>query len=69
MGEVYKAGDIKIKRTIALKFLSPELTREPEAKKRFIHKAQAAAVLGHPNICTIDKLNQKETVITGNIIL
>jgi len=40
MGVVYKAEDTKLKRFVALKFLPPDLTRDEEAKERFIHKAQ-----------------------------
>ncbi|UCF63255.1 MAG: hypothetical protein JSW33_11875 [bacterium] len=57
MGSVYKAEDTKLKRTVALKFLPPELTRDPEAKERFIHKAQAASVLQRYNICAIHDLD------------
>ncbi len=53
MGIVYKAEDLKLKRKVVLKFLSPELTRDVEAKQRFIHEAQTASSIDHPNICTI----------------
>jgi len=39
MGVVYKTEDTKLKRTVDLKFLPSELTRDPEAKQRFIHEA------------------------------
>jgi eukaryotic-like serine/threonine-protein kinase len=60
MGVVYKAEDSKLKRTVALKFLSPDLTRNPEAKERFVHEAQAASALDHPNICTVYEVNETE---------
>jgi serine/threonine-protein kinase len=57
MGVVYKAEDTKLKRTVALKFLPPSIS-DAAAKKRFVHEAQAASSLEHPNVCSIHQINE-----------
>jgi len=60
MGVVYKAKDKKLDRFVALKFLSSDLIKDKEAKKRFIQEAKAAAALEHPNICTVYEVDKTD---------
>ncbi|HYI10733.1 MAG TPA: protein kinase [Thermoanaerobaculia bacterium] len=53
MGEVYKARDRRLDRTVALKVLPEHLSRDPEMRKRFEREARAISALSHPNICAL----------------
>jgi Tol biopolymer transport system component/predicted Ser/Thr protein kinase len=53
MGEVYRARDTRLERTVAIKVLAEHLANTPEARQRFEHEARAVSGLNHANICTL----------------
>ena len=53
MGEVYRARDTTLERDVALKIITPDAARDPDAVRRFTREAQAASALNHPNIISV----------------
>jgi eukaryotic-like serine/threonine-protein kinase len=62
MGEVYRAQDTRLARSVALKLLLPGLTAEEELRARFMREAKAASALNHPNIINIYDIDQVDGV-------
>ena len=62
MGEVYKARDTRLDRTVAIKVLSHELTADPSARQRFDREARAIAALSHPHICGLHDVGHQDDV-------
>jgi eukaryotic-like serine/threonine-protein kinase len=62
MGEVYRARDTRLDRTVAIKILPAHLSSNPEAKQRFEREARAISSLNHPNICTLHDVGHQDGV-------
>ncbi len=58
MGVVYEADDRRLGRTVAIKFLAPDLTRDPGACRRFEREARVAATVDHPNLATVHEIGE-----------
>jgi serine/threonine protein kinase len=62
MGEVYRARDTRLDRTVAIKILPAHLSSNPEAKQRFEREARAISSLNHPNICTLHDVGHQDGI-------
>ena len=62
MGEVYKARDTRLDRTVAVKVLPADLAADPDRRARFEREARAIAALSHPHICTIHDVGRHEAI-------
>jgi eukaryotic-like serine/threonine-protein kinase len=60
MGEVYRARDTRLDRTVAIKILPTELSSDPIRKQRFEREAKAISGLNHPHICTLFDVGNKD---------
>ena len=63
MGIVYRAKDRRLKRTVAIKLLPPELAFRSDIKTRFLREAETAAQLSHPNIVPIYTVDETEGLV------
>src|SRR5688572_467188 len=62
MGEVYKARDTRLDRTVAVKVILTTVATTPEFRDRFDREARAISALDHPNICTLYDVGHQEDV-------
>src|SRR5450432_4235506 len=62
MGEVYRARDTRLDRTVAVKILPTHLSDNPEAKQRFEREARTISSLNHPHICTLHDVGSQDGI-------
>lgn len=62
MGEVYRAVDTRLGRTVAIKLIPHELTADPTYSRRFLHEARAVSALNHPNIVVLYDISRHQEI-------
>ena len=62
MGEVYKATDTRLDRTVAIKVLPEHVAQDPDLKQRFEREARTVAALNHPHICTLHDIGNQDGI-------
>ena len=62
MGQVYRATDTRLNRTVAIKVLPASLAEDPQFRARFEREAKAIAALNHPHICTLHDVGHHDGV-------
>ena len=60
MGEVYKARDTRLDRTVAVKVLPEHVASDPDLRQRFEREAKALAALSHPHICPVYDVGRQD---------
>ena len=65
MGEVYRATDTRLSRTVAIKVLPAGVASDPARRRRFEHEARAASALNHPHICALYDIGSQAAAIPG----
>ncbi|HEU5248552.1 MAG TPA: protein kinase, partial [Thermoanaerobaculia bacterium] len=59
MGEVYRARDTRLERTVAIKVLPANLSASPESRQRFEREAKTISQLSHPHICALHDVGRE----------
>src|SRR5688500_13127013 len=65
MGEVYRATDTRLDRTVAVKILPDAVASDPERRSRFAREARAIASLAHPHVCALHDVGSSPSAGAG----